>query len=515
MWAHPTNKFPPDLEVIKRGQYLLTHPDMGQAAWKKVEDNYEMNASFMNKMAASIEGWMATYFHPPFDGSGGIGGPIASYWASSPYMVGPYVMNSYGLIRGLCARAGDDNAGEARLRAENLALYYLRCQDPTSGVYVGSWGETPMVPNGLVQQASVVAALWEVHRLWPHRDVARSASRGWEACLQDRHMRSLWPVHNQALRACEALIEGIQARGDDRPTGKEQIILRRVGRRVAESQWVGNSRVTGALPQALPNDDIIMPYQGKCLKPLVMLSKVLDDPLFLCLAQRLADFIVKNMDLDQAGPLLGGRYLPVGVGLQQARRFYRARRLWPFLEPQLRRHRQRRIERWEFNPWPRWIARGMDTARGLYHLGTALKEDKYIKVALAMVQKALEYTSPLGGIRNTLGFFGEDPDVTSLVWQDVVAITRWNSYAIQFIHELAAGTPIIKPLKPNASTQDIVRLSGNLTLIETITELRLVEESGEDVWRLRKSHRWGRPFRQVCEWDEGAAIAGRKRLEKY
>jgi hypothetical protein len=464
----------------------------------------------LNRRVAQIEGWMSTYFLPPFDGSGGIGGPIATYWASSPYVAGPYVMNSYGLIRGLCVRAQDENAADARVRAERLATYYLRCQDPASGVYVCSWGETPFVPNGLIQQASVVAALWDLHRVWGDGEVAQSARRGWDACLQDRNLRSSWPVSNQALRACEALIIGMQARGDDRPSAGEKALLRRVGQLVASSQWTGSSPVASALPQALAHDDIIMPYQGKCLQPLVMLSQVLNDPLYLSTAKRLADFILKNMDLQQAGPVLGGRYLPVGAELPRARWLYRARRLWPFLEPYPRRYRQRRIERWEFNPWPQWLARGMDTARGLHHLGMALKDDAYIKAALAMVQKALEYMSPLGGIRNTQGFFGEDPDKVGLVWQDVAAIPRWNSYAVQFLHELAAGTPVLEPIKPGEGSRDSVDLPGNTLLIETPTELRHVKKSGKLIWKLPKAYRWGRPFRQVCAWNEGAAIAGRK-----
>jgi hypothetical protein len=479
----------------------------------KVEGKYPHKGDELTSHAARMEGWMSTYFLPPFDGSGGIGGPIATYWASSPYVVGPYVMNSYGLIRGLCARDQDDHTGAARLRAEKLATYYLRSQDPTSGIFFCAWGETPLVGNGLIQQASVVAALWDIHSHWPNPDMARAAQLGWDACFEDRTMRAMWPVHNQALRACEALILGIKARGDSQPNRKEEALLRRVGSRVAENQWPVNFPVSGALSQAMPNDDIIMPYQGKCLNPLVMMSSLLNEPLYLHLAKRLADFIIKNMNLDSGRPLLRGQYLPKGRGLKKARRLYRIRRLWPFSEPYLRRYRQSQIELWEFNPWPQWVARGLDTARGLYYLGLALREDKYTRVALAMLQTALEYTSPLGGIRNTIGFFGEDPEVNGLVWQDVAAIPRWNSYAIQFIHELAAGEPLLNPIKPSAESQETLKLWGNLALNETLTELSLVRETGEEVWRVRKSHRWGRPFRQVCEWDEGAAIAGRTGLQ--
>ena len=142
----------------------------------------------INQTVAGIEGWMSTYCLPPFDGSGGIGGPIATYWTSSPYMAGPYVMNSYGLIRGLCSRARDTNAEAARLRAEQLALFYLRSQDPTSGFVVCCWGEEPFRGNGLVQQASVAAALWDLHSNWPDPDVARAAQRCWEACLTHPNM---------------------------------------------------------------------------------------------------------------------------------------------------------------------------------------------------------------------------------------------------------------------------------------------------------------------------------------
>ncbi len=175
----------------------------------------DISLNNFNNIVAGIEGWISTYFLPPFDGSGGIGGPIATYWASSPYMSGPYVMNSYGLIRGLCARAGDDESGEARLRAENLASYYLRSQDPTTGIVVCCGGEKPFEGNGLIQQASVVAALWDLHRVWPNPEVDQVAQKCWQACLRHPLMRFHWTVHNQALRATEALMLGIQARRGD------------------------------------------------------------------------------------------------------------------------------------------------------------------------------------------------------------------------------------------------------------------------------------------------------------
>jgi hypothetical protein len=467
----------------------------------------------LSHYVAHIEGWMATYFLPPFDGTGGIGGPIATYWTSSPYMAGPYVMNSYGAIRGLCVRAKDEGADRARLRAEQLALYYLRSQDPTSGFVVCCWGEEPFRGNGLVQQASVAAALWDLHNTWPHPEVARAAQKCWRGCLTNASMRADWQAHNMALRACEALMLGIQARGDAKPASKERALLRRVGRQVAKAQWHGDSPVAGAIPQSLSDDALIMPYQGKCLNPLIMLAEFLDEPHYLDMAKGLADFIVRNMAIaGETGPLLRGKYTGEGDDLAQARRLYRFRRLFPFLEPNLRRLRHRKITHWSLNPWPQWVARGMDTARGLYHLGQTLGEQHYLSLALAMVQKAMHFQTPLGGLRNTIGFFGENPqDIGGLVWQDAAANPRWNSYAVQFLHELAAGTPVVEPVRPEADSQDFEMLSDNQNLLETVHELRLVNGPGEVMWRVHKGHRWGRPFRPIAQWNEGGSFSGRDR----
>ncbi len=430
-------------------------------------------------------------------------------------MAGPYVMNSYGMIRGLCARAGDENAGDSRRRAENLALYYLRCQDRTTGKFECCWGETPFSGNGLIQQASAVAALWDLHRIWPQAELAGAARQCWQNCLTSPSMRFHWTVHNQALRACEALILGIRARGDSRPDPAEKALLQMVGRRVSEAQWGNETPVAGAISQSLSHDDFIMPYQGKCLNPLVMLAELLEAPVYLEVAQRLADFILQNLTAGGEGPLLSGQYVAQGPGLRRGRRLYRARHLWSGLEPVLRRYRRQQITHWQFGTRPRWIARGLDTARGLDHLGKALGEERYREAAEAMVQEALHYQTPLGGLRNTLGFFGEDPqEGEGRVWQDAAAIPRWNSYAVQFLHELASGTPVIPPILPGQNEWDEVPLKNNLTLRETGEELSLTDREAKVVWTLRKGQRWGRPFRPVSRWDEGAVATGRRSGEK-
>jgi hypothetical protein len=318
-------------------------------------------------------------------------------------------------------------------------------------------------------------------------------------------------VHNQALRSCEALILGIYARGETKPREEEKILLERVGNQVAKAQWAEPSHLAGAVSQACWDDNFIMPYQGKCLNPLIMLAEILDNSLYLTVAKRLADFLLKNITSGEDNPFIKGQYIAKGKRLPIYKKIYSLHRFSPFLESWLRRFRQRGIEQWQHNPWPQWLARGFDTARGLYNLGKVLKEEQYCRAALAMVEASLRYQSPLGGLRNTIGFFGEDPALQQgLSWQDVAPITRWNSYAVQFLHELAVGSPVLPPAKPEPDCQDIVRLANELTFIETPREVRLVAADQRPLWQVRKGNRWGRPFKGVQK-GEGAAAVGRLR----
>lgn len=474
-----------------------------------------MNAIPFNKIAAQIEGSMSTYHIGSDDGTGGIGGLIATYWASSPYVAGPYIMNPYGLIRGLCARANDKNSSMAKERVEKYIQYYLRCQDKTTGLFISTWGEDPFIGYGLVQQASVIAALWDAHRNWPNQEIFYAANQCWHACLNYSGMRLSWMVHNQALRCCEALIMGIRARGDSKPKSDEKALLERIGKQVKEAQWDGNSLISGAISQAIWDDRIIMPYQGKCINPLIEMSNILKDSFYLNIAKKLADFIVVNIQSETGDYLLRGQYIPEGRRLPFARRIYPIWQFFPFLEHYLRHYRQHNIDRWIFNPWPKWIARGLDTARGLYNLGHSLGEEKYCNFAKKMVFDSLRYQTPLGGLRNTLGFFGENPDESGgLVWQDVAPIPRWNSYAVQFIHELAVGTPVLKPQIPEPECQDIVELADNLTFIETIREVRVQTVDQNVLWSIKKGNRWGRPFRAVHKGEGGAAVGRLRNIEK-
>ncbi len=127
-----------------------------------------------------------------------------------------------------------------------------------------------------------------------------------------------------------------------------------------------------------------------------------------------------------------------------------------------------------------------------------------------MTREVLRYQSPLGGLRNTLGFFGDDPEAGGLVWQDVAPIPRWNSYAVQFLHELAKGTPILNPVAPSEDACDEMILADNLRLTETPKELRLTDAHDTVVWRIGKGYRWGRPFRPLSQWSEGGSATGRK-----
>ncbi len=278
---------------------------------------------------------------------------------------------------------------------------------------------------------------------------------------------------------------------------------------MVQAQWKPPSQVAGGIAQSLSNGSLIMPYQGKCLVPLVMLAEFLKEPIYLEVARNLANFIRHNQEGGGDQQLIHGEFAAEGPDIHFDRRLYRLRRLLPVLEPHLRRHRQKKVTGWSFKPWPVWIARGIDTARGLHHLGHAIGEESYVKAAERLVGETLNHQTAIGGLRNTQGFFGVAPEVQGgLVWQDAAAIPRWNSYAIQFFHELAAGTPVIQPRRPVTEGVDEIKLAGQQMLIETPEELRLETPEGTVSWRLRKGLRWGRPFRQFALWNEGSCYSG-------
>jgi len=453
-----------------------------------------------------LEGWLSTYYCYPGDGRGGIGGPIATYWASSAYTAGPQIMNVYGVVRGLCCRAGDVGGEAALRRAASLVDYLLQIQDSSTGLFICSGGETPFTPPGLIHQASAVAALWHYAIITGEPEVIAAANRGWQACVTQRSLQSSWIVINQALRACTAAILGMQA--DAITEVEARAIVTRVVTIAADMQYKDEA-VAGAIPQSKADDSIIMPYQGKCLEPLVQVFLSFGDERALQTAIRLADFVVAHGEPGTG--LVRGALLPEGKLLAQGRCAYRLRLVAPFAERPLRSLRQRMIKAWRAVHWPIWIARSADTARGLWKLARVTGNDVYLRTAHSMLDAMLACQTLLGGIRNSRGFFGTDPAQDGPSWQDVAPIPRWNAYLVHWLHELLQGTSVRDPELPAEDARDEVALAEDATLVETKSSLTLLRPDSSVAWSLRKGHRWGWPFRQVQEWDEGSCQQGMRR----
>lgn len=459
-----------------------------------------------NHEVAFIERWLKTYALPPFDGSGGIGGPVATFWASSPYYVGPYVMNIYGIITGYCKRKNDDNFEKIHFMLQKFGEFYIKIQDPTTGMFISSWGEDPFIPAGLIQQSSVIIALYNLYITTSSPEFLQSADLGLKACLENPFLKKLRSVSNQALRFCEALLLNEKIYGHN----KYKSLVRKIINQIKKIQLVKPDFLKGAIPQSIFNPQIILPYQGKCLYPLVKIWEAYNSEDALDISINLGNFILKTLEIiyEKTGHyFIGGVYIPQRRYDKLIDCFLKIRKIIPSLSVQLHNIKVLTIKDWIFNIYPLWIARSADTARGLYWLGKATQEKKYIVSAFRLLNEILKFRSPLGGIRNTIGFYGFLPKQSiAFVWQDLLPIPRWNNYVIQFLHELAVGKPIVILEDLNEDLKDEFYTINNEKIIEDKFSVRCIDNTHNTKWIIKKGKRWGLPFREVKDWDElGAA----------
>lgn len=462
----------------------------------------------LNNKLARIEGWILTYYLPPFDGSGGIGGPVATYWASSPYMVGPYVMNSYGTLKGLCKRAlyikNDNSVSYIKKRIDNHLEYYLKSQDPTTGIFTCSWGEDPFVGIGLIQQTSVVEALWDVYGLYKYSEAKNAAIKGKKTYFKYHQIEKDWSVYNQALRTFQSLIAEKKANGFEKFSNKEYKLVKKYINIIIKEQHSERDFLNGAIPQSFSDYRIILPYQGKCLYPLLAIYEFTNDYITLDIAKRLADFIMRVMNIFSVN-LVSGVFYPKRKYNYLYKYLYRLRYLLPSSEPFLRKINRNAIVDWNFISFPQWIARSAETARGFWKLYLITNEKKYLKSAFNIIKKILEFQTPLGGIRNTIGFIN-NPKCEKPVWQDIVAVPRWNSYVVQLLHELLKDEPLLKPNRSSKNVKDKVYTRNGECLVEDIDNLILFNKNKEIIWKIKKGERWGKPFRKIGKWNEEAPV---------
>ncbi|MCM8807630.1 MAG: hypothetical protein NC926_06785 [Candidatus Omnitrophica bacterium] len=485
---------------------------MFEQTWNKCEkfkEGFHERYLFLdncNYEASLIERWLKTYLLPPFDGSGGVGGPVATLWASSPYYVGPYVMNVYGSLMGLIKRKNDKNFKEIYPMLEKFGEFYIRIQEPTTGIFISNWGEDPFIPAGLVQQSSVVVALYNLYMTNNLPEFIKSADLGLKACLENPFFKSLRNVINQALRFCEALLLNQEIYDHS----KYKSLLREIIQQIKKLQFTEPDLLKGALPQSLFNPQIILVYQGKCLYPLVKIWATYRMEDAIDIAVKLGNFILNTLEMiyKKTGYyLVGGIYIPQRRFSKLIDYFSKIRKVFPFLSISLNRLKVLSIKDWIFNIYPIWIARSADTARGVYWLGKVTGEKKYIDSAFKILNDILKFKSPLGGIRNTIGFYGFLPSQKNpFVWQDLLPIPRWNNYVLQFLNELSVGKPIVILEDLSENINDEFYTINNEKIVEDKFSVKCVNNNQRLNWIIKKAKRWGLPFRHVEDWDElGAA----------
>lgn len=450
----------------------------------------------VESVLSKLEGWYTTWYTYNHKGSFGVGGLIATFWNSSWYASIPHILNVVGVIRGLCYRANDREGDQALRRAGNLVEFLLRCQDPTTGLFTAGWGDIPYKKTGLIHQTMAVASLWDYFKVSGENEVREAAEKAESAlrcCIS-------WNVINQVLRYVDTVDSKAEALGGLLEVDKKRAML--LGRSIIELQFkTGDTK--GAFPQSLAGEDVIAPYQGKCLMPLIKMWWLSGDDVYMDAALLLAKFIEEKLLVEVGnGYLLGGFFLPKGASLSFWRKLYNLRRLLPFTERPIRVRRKSAITNWYYSKYPIWIARSADTALGYYMLWEATQVEKWLNISMDITRAIISYQTPVGGIRNTLGFFGYITKDERPVWQDVAPITRWNAYVIQLLHYLLRGRAVRQP-KFIKNERDEMPLANNLKYVEDRHSVSVNKDTGEIIWKIEKRKRWGRPRIPISHWDEG------------
>lgn len=462
----------------------------------------QLEYEVLEKSLSRLEGWYSTWFTNNDDGKSGVGGLIATLWGSSWYACVPHILNVVGTIRGLCYRFDDENGDRALNRAAKLIEFLLKCQDPTTGFFTAGWGDIPYKKTGLIHQTFAIAALWSFFKVTQDTEVRKCAERATK--ILDKCIS--WNVINQVLRNLETIIIMCESL-DLSKNNEHKKYLGKKGKWILSLQFK-DGEMKGAFPQALSDETVFSCYQGKCLIPLVSLGTFLSDDTYIDSAIRLGKFIKQKLLIrtDQ-GLLLNYGFEPSGNNLKLWRKLYKMRRLFAFTEKWLRKGRLSAIDTWRFSKYPVWIARSADTALGFYKLYEVTNDSEWYNISLNIIKAILAHQTPLGGIRDTQGFFGKFEN-NNLVWQDVAPITRWNAYVIQLLHYLLRGKKVCAPIMPSENSVDKVLLSNNQIYEETTSTVSLKDGNNRILWTVNKSSRWGRPRIPYMEWDEGDCQRG-------
>jgi len=450
-----------------------------------------------------LEGWYDTWHVNYSHNVKGVGGLVATLWNSSWYACMPHVLNVSPVIRGLCWRAHDSNGGFALERAIPLVRFLISVQDPQSGHFIPAWGDIPYKSTGMIHQTMATAALWEYYGVSRDEEALSAAQRSTDAihnCCDSN-------VINQLLRHMETLILRLNVLG--RPDDKKEVdYIKRIGSDVLSVQFA-DKQIKGSFPQSYSCDGIYGCYQAKCLSSLISIGNFLSDERYIESAIRLAEFIESRMLFEtEQGSLITYGFDPTGPNFKKWQVLYKVRRIVPFAEESVRKRRVSSINDWQLYHKPVWIARSADAAHGFLLLYELTNDDRWYAVAIKIINAILYFQTPMGGIRNTIGFFG-DGKINDAVWQDAAPITRWNAYVIQLLHFLLRGSRVEAPAKLSNGLKDEIKLKDGNTYKETALEVSMENKKGGILWKIKKGYRWASPRIQYEKWDEGSKMSDR------
>lgn len=405
---------------------------------------------------------------------GRFAGLIATWWSSYVETAVPHPMNQFPMILGLLelhhARIpGGDWLAEARRVGDGLS----QSIGPDNRME-NDWGDIPGKTTGPVFYTSCIRALAKL-------SVATQDKKYLEAAQKLDKLNNRWVsgdmlvgclVSNQVLSWAWSRLALAEATGDQSLVQQAQ--------RIARAELVHQIRggpLDGGYRQGRFDDRLMTIYVGKCLQPLIEVSRATGDAELLEAAARGGQYLSRQ-DIDP-GIWLNVRS-PGGAWMKLMRPVTSMdRRVLRLTMPVYRLRRL--FQRWETVEYPSFYARAADPIRALWELhlsGRFAREsvERYTRKLLA-----LQY--PHGGFPNTVGFFG---DAGHVAWQDAAPCTRWNAYVFYLLCRLARllGVTALTPIGETPG-EWVQPLSGGYALHETD---ETVEQrcGGETCWRIIK-----------------------------
>jgi len=388
----------------------------------------KMMSSELVRRVALLEKWLSSWKNS----KGGYGGLVATFWESS-FICYPHVSHQSGMINGYITLYQKTHDKEWLNKAKDAANFLIQNKvsrnDKTEFLY--AFGDTPSKGTGLIHQVTPCIALFRLSKI-----LKDSNDLTWKLYFQNAKqvideyvIKKLWNgsfldcsfkhnnyVHNQSMKACEALMF---------LNGKKyEKIMKSCGDLITAHQIRKPEMLYGAIPQARRDSRVISVYNGKCIGGLISLYERFQDEKYLEVAIDLARFLKKN---EQNGAIYS---------------HYEPRRIIGF-SSFTRAH----AFTWKLKKYPLWIARISETIRNILEL----KRFGFSINVSPNIHYILKHQRENGSFQNTIGFKG---DPNRLFWEDVAGIVRWNVCTFELLtYLLPMGVTV-----PKVETLPVIKI---------------------------------------------------------